>query len=123
MAFVPAPRNLNLIKSRVAFNLTKRQLISFSCAAVVGIPTYIFTSGTIGNDGGVILMIILMLPFFFIGMYERDGLPAEKVIRNYLRVRVFWPGKRPYKTENIYGEEALIETQDEIKTSRTRKAR
>ena len=119
-AFVPAPRDLSKIKSRIVFNLTKRQLICFSCAAVVGIPTYLFTSGTIGNQGGVLLMIVLMLPFFFIAMYERDGLPAEKFIRNFLRVRFFWPGKRPYKTENIYGEEALLESQDKTKTRRTR---
>jgi len=47
-------------------------------------------------------MIALMLPFFFVAMYERDGLPAEKVARNIVRSLFIRPGPRPYKTENIY---------------------
>ena len=46
-------------------------------------------------------MIVLMLPFFFMAMFERDGQPAEKIMRNMIRARL-WPGKRPYKTENMY---------------------
>jgi len=46
-------------------------------------------------------MIALMLPFFFIAMYEKDGQPAEIVIRNIIRAKL-WPGTRSYKTENLY---------------------
>ena len=35
-------------------------------------------------------------------MYEKDGLPFEKVIRNIIRVKFTRPGIRPYRTENIY---------------------
>ena len=35
-------------------------------------------------------------------MYEKDGLPFEKVIRNIIRVKFTHPGIRPYRTENIY---------------------
>ena len=35
-------------------------------------------------------------------MYERDGLPFEKVLRNIVRSRILWPRTRPYKTENFY---------------------
>lgn len=101
MPFVPVPRDLTKIKTKMAFNLTKRQLICFGCAAAVGVPTYLFTRAAIGNDGAVILMIGLMLPFFFLAMYEKDGQPAEKIARNFIRARL-WPGKRPYKTENLY---------------------
>jgi len=102
MPYVNIPNDLSKIKSKVAFNLTKRQLICFGIAAVVGIPAYIFTRSYIGNSGAMLLMIGLMLPFFFFAMYERDGLPAEKVMRNILRNFFTRPGKRPYKTENIY---------------------
>jgi hypothetical protein len=47
-------------------------------------------------------MIIIMLPLFLLAMYEKDGQPAEKAIRNYVRVAILWPGIRPYKTENLY---------------------
>ena len=47
-------------------------------------------------------MIGLMLPFFFFAMYEKDGQPAEKVLKNIIRARLYYPGKRPYKTDNLY---------------------
>jgi len=102
MAFVTVPKDLSKVKTKIALNLTKRQLICFSAAAVIGIPIYIFTRGAIGNSAGALLMIALMFPFFFMGIYEKDGMPAEKILRNIIRVRFAWPGKRPYKTENFY---------------------
>lgn len=102
MAYVPVPKDLNKIKTKLALNLTKRQLICFSLAAAVGIPSYLFSRGTIGNSPALFLMIGLMLPFFFFAMYERDGLPLEKVLRNILRTRFLYPRVRPYQTENFY---------------------
>ena len=101
MPFVPVPKDLTKVKTKVALNLTKRQLISFSIAGAIGIPTYLFSRTAIGADAAVFLMIGLMLPFFFFAMYEKDGQPAEKVARNFLRAKL-WPGVRPYKTENLY---------------------
>ena len=40
MAFVPVPKDLNRVKTKVMFNLTKRQLICFSIAAAVGVPIF-----------------------------------------------------------------------------------
>lgn len=102
MAYVPVPKDLNKIKTKLALNLTKRQLICFSLAAAVGIPSYLSSRGTIGNSPALFLMIGLMLPFFFFAMFERDGLPFEKILRNYIRARFLWPQVRPYKTENFY---------------------
>ena len=47
-------------------------------------------------------MLAVMLPAFLLAMYEKDGLPFEKVVRNVLRARFLRPGVRPYQTENIY---------------------
>ena len=102
MPYVNIPNDLGKIKTKVAFNLTKRQLLCFAGAAAVGIPTYLFTRSAIGNSVAMVLMIALMLPFFFFAMYERDGLPAEKVARNIIRALFIRPGTRPYKTENMY---------------------
>lgn len=101
MAYVPVPKDLTKVKTKLVLNLTKRQLICFSLAAAVGIPTYLLTRGVIGSSAAVLVMIALMLPFFFLAMYEKDGQPAEKILRNIVRTRL-WPGKRPYKTENLY---------------------
>ena len=37
MAYVPVPKDLNAVKTKVLLNLTKRQLICFSLAALVGL--------------------------------------------------------------------------------------
>jgi hypothetical protein len=99
---VSVPRDLTKIKSKVLLGLTSRQLICFGSAAAIGVPTYFFTRGVLGNSGAVMLMIALMLPAFFVAIYEKDGLPAEKILRNILRSRFFFPTKRPYRTENFY---------------------
>ena len=101
MAFVPVPKDLSRVKTKVAFNLTKRQLVCFSAAAAVGVPTYFITRGALGNSVAVLVMIALMLPIFFLAMYEKDGQTAEIVLRNFVRAKL-WPGVRPYKTENLY---------------------
>ena len=69
MPYVPVPKDLTKVKTKLVFNLTKRQLICFSLAALVGLPVYFFTRGAIGNQAAVLLMIGLMMPFFFFAMY------------------------------------------------------
>src|SRR5699024_12190195 len=95
MAYVPVPKDLSKIKTKLAFNLTKRQLLCFSAAAAVGLPAYLFSRGSIGNSAAMFLMIGLMLPFFFFAMYERDGLPLATVLHNIIRRRVRYSRVRP----------------------------
>ena len=38
MAYVTIPKDLSKVKNKVAFNLTKRQLICIGIGAAVGIP-------------------------------------------------------------------------------------
>jgi len=98
------PRDLTKVKTKVALGLTKRQLVCFGTAAAIGVPTFFLTRGVIGNSPAVLLMIGVMLPAFFMAMYERDGQPAEKILRNMLRSRFIYPQTRAYKTENFYSE-------------------
>ena len=102
MAYVPVPKDLTKVKTKVALNLTKRQLIFFSLAAVVGVPLYLLAKKPLGSSVSAILMVTVMLPFFFMAMYEKDGLPFEKVMGNIIRQKFLCPAKRPYKTENFY---------------------
>lgn len=99
---VAVPKNLSGIKTKVAMNLTKRQLVCFGSAGAVGIPFYIFTKGVIGTQASALIMVALMLPFFFLAMYEKDGFPAEKILYFMLRQKILTPGIRPYKSENLY---------------------
>jgi len=119
IAYVPVPRDLTKVKSKIALNLTLRQLICFGTAAAVGLPTYFMTRGAIGNAGAVLLMIGIMLPAFFVAIYEKDGQPAEKILINMLRLRLYFPTKRPYKTENFYN---IIEKEGRIFDSQNQTA-
>lgn len=102
MPYVNVPNDLSKIKTKLAFNLTKRQLICFGGAAAVGIPAYLLARGSIGNTGAMFVMLVIMLPAFLLAMYEKDGLPFEKVVGNIIRARFTRPGLRPYQTQNIY---------------------
>ena len=81
MAYVQIPKDLSNVKTKVALNLTKRQLIGFSVAGLIGIPVYLKTRIPFGNDGAVFLMLMLTLPIFFVVFYEKDGLTCEKYLR------------------------------------------
>ena len=84
------------VYKRQAFNLTKRQLVCFGSAGAVGIPAYLLTRGTLGNTGAMFLMLGIMLPAFLLAMYEKDGLPFEKVVRNIIRAKFLRPGTVSY---------------------------
>ena len=102
MPYVPVPRDLTKVKTKVALGLTKRQIVCFGSAAIIGVPVFFLTRGVIGNSPAVLLMIAVMLPAFFMAMYEKDGQPAEKILRNILRSCWFFSQTRPYRTENFY---------------------
>ena len=99
---VAVPKDLSGIKTKVAMNLTKRQLICFGSAAAVGVPFYLVTKGVLGTQASALIMVALMLPFFFLAMYEKDGFPAEKILYFMVRQKLLTPGIRPYKSENLY---------------------
>ncbi len=101
MAYVNVPKDLTKVKSKIIFGLTKKQLICFSAAAAVGIPVYFLARAAMGGTVGLLLMICVMLPAFFLAMYDRDGQPAERILKHILRHRL-WSGARPYRTENLY---------------------
>ena len=68
MAYVPVPKDLSKIKTKLAFNLTKRQLVCFSSAAAVGLQAYLFSRGSIGNRAAMFLRIGRRLRFYFLAM-------------------------------------------------------
>ena len=111
MAYVPVPKDLTKVKTKVMFNLTKRQLICFSAAAVVAVPVFFLLKEPLGSSTASMCMIVLALPFFLLAMYEKNGQPLEKVIGNIIRVSMLRPKQRPYKTNNFY---AVIERQEQL---------
>ena len=102
MAFVSVPKDLTKVKNKVVLNLTKRQLICLSAAAAVGLPFYFLTRNYIGISNAAAGMVILMLPAFLFAMYEKDGMPLEKVLWNVINVKFRKPAIRRYEVENLY---------------------
>ncbi|MGN8783042.1 PrgI family protein [Blautia sp. HCP3S3_D9] len=102
MAFVSVPKDLTKVKNKVVLNLTKRQIICLVIAAAVGLPFYFLTKGYIGTSNAATGMVILMLPAFMFAMYEKDGLPLEKILWNIINVKFLKPSIRRYELENLY---------------------
>lgn len=102
MAFVSVPKDLTKIKNKVVLNLTKRQLICLVAAAAVGLPFYFLTKNYIGTSNAATGMVILMLPAFLFAMYEKDGMPLEKILLNIINVKLKKPAVRKYEVKNIY---------------------
>lgn len=102
MPYVPVPKDLTKVKTKLVFNLTKRQLVCFGLGGVIGVPVYLFSRASIGNETAAVLMIGLMLPFFAFGIYEKDGQPLEKVLMNFVGAVFLRPQVRPYRTNNGY---------------------
>ena len=111
MAYVSVPKDLTKIKSKVLFNLTQRQLICFSGGALVGVPLFFLLRNRIGASSAVMVMMIAMIPAFLLAMYEKNGQPLEKVLRNVINVLFLRPKQRPYRTNNFY---AVLERQDTL---------
>ena len=102
MAYVSVPKDLTKVKNKVAFNLTKRQLICIGIGAAIGIPFYFLTRNIIGMTNAATIMVFLMLPAFMFAMYEKDGMHLEDVLMNYINVKFIRPSIRKYETENMY---------------------
>ena len=102
MSYVEVPKDLSRVKTKVMFNLTKRQLICFTLAALVGIPVYFLLRSSIGVSAASLVMILLVLPFFLLAVYEKNGQPMEVLARQYILVRFIRPKRRPYRTNNFY---------------------
>ena len=101
-SYIPVPRDLTKVKSKVAFNLTKRQLICFCIAAAIGVPTF-FLLKKIGDSTFAALgMMIVMMPLFFFAMYEKNGQPLEVFLHHFIQATFIRPKIRPYKTDNYY---------------------
>lgn len=111
MPYVTIPKDLTKVKTKVLFNLTKRQLVCFSAGLAVGVPLFFLTKNSLGNSTAALLMIFAMLPAFLLALYEKNGQHLEVIIRHMVRVLFLRPKERPYRTNNFY---AVLERQDKL---------
>ena len=114
-AYISVPRDLTKVKSKIFFNLTKRQLICFSIAAAISVPAYFLLRKTGNMSFAAMCMILIMLPFFFLAMYERDGMPLEVILQHFIEAKFVRPKDRPYQTDNYYAAlQRMAEAEQEV---------
>jgi hypothetical protein len=111
MAYVSIPKDLTRVKTKLALGLTKRQIVCFGSAAVMGLPLFFLLREHIPTSAAAFLMILVMVPWFLFAMYEKNGQPLERYLRSVIAVALTRPKIRTYKTNNLY---AAITRQKEL---------
>lgn len=102
MVYVPVPKDLTKVKTKVAFNLTKRQILCFTAALIAGLPVFFLLKGSAGTSLAAFFMILVMLPFFLFAMYEKHGQPLEVILKHIVQTKFIRKKERPYRTRNYY---------------------
>ena len=77
----------------------------------LGLPLFFLTKSHIGTSAAAILMVMIMVPFLLLAMFERNGRPFEKIARDMINVLFRRPKQRPYRTRNFY---SMLEKQDQF---------
>ena len=114
-SYISVPRDLTKVKSKVMFNLTKRQLICFSVAALFGVPSFFLIKQVASVSTAAMGMMVIMMPIFFFAMYEKNGRPLEVYLGHFIEAIFIRPKKRPYKTDNYYAAlMRLAKTEQEV---------
>ncbi len=102
MAYVTIPKDLSRIQSKVLFGLTKRQVICFGAAALVGVPLFFLAKASLGTTTAALCMILVMLPFFLFALYEKNGQTLEVILGHLIQCKFIRPKRRIYQTNNAY---------------------
>ena len=101
-SYISVPRDLTKVKSKILFNLTKRQLICFGVAALIGVPSFFLIKSVATVNVAVMGIMVIMMPIFFFAMYEKNGRPLEVYLGHFIEAVFVRPKKRPYRTDNYY---------------------
>lgn len=101
MAYIKIPRDLSNVKEKFMFGLTKRQVMYFAMGIAIGLPLF-FIIMPQDLTTAVVVLFVCVMPFGFMGLYEKNGQTFDKILTNMIKANLFRPKVRPYKSENIY---------------------
>ena len=110
-SYISVPRDLSKVKTKVFMNLIKRQILCFGAGALIGVPVFFLLKSSGNLSLAALGMMAVMLPLFFLAMYEKDGQPLEVVAKHFYEAKFKRPKTRPYKTKNYY---ALLVQQADV---------
>ncbi len=96
--------------------MTRRQLICFGAAVLVGVPLFFLLKNRVASSAATLCMILVMLPFFLLAMYEKHGQPLEVILGQMIQAMFVKPKLRPYATNNFYAAVARqIQVEQEVR--------
>lgn len=87
------------------------QILCFGAGALIGVPVFFLLKSSGNLSLAALGMMAVMLPLFFLAMYEKDGQPLEVVAKHFYEAKFKRPKTRPYKTKNYY---ALLVQQADV---------
>ena len=87
-AYIPVPRDLTRVKTKVFFNLTKRQLLCFGAAALIGVPIFFLVKATGNVSLAALSMMIVMLPLFFLAKLNGGDMKSVQGDSGHAQVKM-----------------------------------
>lgn len=105
MAYVTIPKDLNNVKTKFIGNFTKRQCVCFGIGILVALPVFFIVKKATDSSTAFYSLIVCLVPFFLLGMMEKNGMPLEKYLKYFLLHKLRKPVRR-MKMENIYDDYA-----------------
>ncbi|MDR1541539.1 MAG: PrgI family protein [Clostridiales bacterium] len=109
------PKDLSKVKNKIIGGLTKRQLIGILCAFALGLPAYLFLN-RISDDLALFAMFLIAFPILFTAMFERDGMPAEEWLKNWIKFRILSDGHVKYKKPSLAAEDVLRRKKEQYRS-------
>ncbi len=91
---ISVPFDIRTVKRKVIGNLTKRQLVCFTLAGIVGVPIFLVTRKILPVDVSSLLMITVAAPFFVAAIYEKNQMKIEKILYNIIKWKFIFPQVR-----------------------------
>ena len=85
-SYISVPRDLSKVKTKVFMNLTKRQILCFGAGALIGVPVFFLLKSSGNLSLAALGMMAVMLPLFFLAMYEKDGQPLGSPLARSITV-------------------------------------
>lgn len=118
--YVSIPKDFSSVKQKVALGLTRRQLVCFLGAGIVGVPTYLLLKNVVNPNMAMLVMVLVMAPFFAFALYEKDGLPLEAIIKLIIDESFIRPKIRPVMYEPVLeGVEQIINYDQMLKEKKS----
>jgi len=99
---IEIPKDIRQFEAKLIGPFNTRQLICFVAGAAIAIPTYLAIKDMAPTDICLFASICTFLPFALCGWIKIYGMPFEKFFMSFLYSAILAPGKRKYKTKNLF---------------------